>query len=226
MSIVAEIFHNLSSGFRPGNGVVTPAKAGVQALNGIARVARDSENLIAGGSASAPWVTFFASAKKFTKESTFPGRREYPLRFAPRARRSPDGTSLSRRATRAIPRAPLRALRPRLAMLGRAMRGEKEHPCQGSRWVAHLPVARAEYRSPSGGMQASPVFESSRVVCGRRVGERPLGRGTQGVSARSRASFSLVTFSWTSTRKSPAVGQPPTSARGRRPLDILVGVRN
>jgi len=40
------------------NLVVIPAKAGIQGVHGIARFARDSENLIAGGSAPAPWVTW------------------------------------------------------------------------------------------------------------------------------------------------------------------------
>jgi len=49
---------------------VIPAKAGIQTLNGIARTARDTQPLCAGGSAPAPWVTFFARAKKVTKERT------------------------------------------------------------------------------------------------------------------------------------------------------------
>ena len=89
-------------------------------------------------------------------------------------------------------------------------------------WCFRIPVARAEYRSPTGSIQASPCLSPRRVVCARRVGERPVGRGTQGVFARSGVSFSLVPFSWTSKRKEPAVGQPPTSTRGRRPLDKMI----
>jgi hypothetical protein len=63
--------------------VVIPAKAGIQALNGIARFARDSQKLFAGGSAPAPWVTFFARAKKVTKESTPPDGATPSLRFSP-----------------------------------------------------------------------------------------------------------------------------------------------
>jgi hypothetical protein len=42
-----------------------------------------SQQLIAGGSAPAPWVTFFARAKKVTKESTFPGAADTFLCFSP-----------------------------------------------------------------------------------------------------------------------------------------------
>ena len=58
------------------------------------------------------------------------------------------------------------------------------------------PVARAEYRSPTGSIQASPCLSPRRVVCARRVGERPVGRGTQGVFARS-GEVVLVTFAET-----------------------------
>ena len=54
-----------------------------QALNGIARFARDSQKLYAGGSAPAPWVTFFARAKKVTKESTPPDGATASLCFSP-----------------------------------------------------------------------------------------------------------------------------------------------
>ena len=54
-----------------------------QALNGIARVTRDSQKLCAGGSAPAPWVTFFARAKKVTKESTPPDGATASLCFSP-----------------------------------------------------------------------------------------------------------------------------------------------
>jgi hypothetical protein len=68
---------------------VIPAKAGIQALNGIARLARDSQKLCAGGSAPAPWVTFFARAKKVTKESTPPDGAIPSLRFSPESARAP-----------------------------------------------------------------------------------------------------------------------------------------
>jgi len=55
------------------------------------------------------------------------------LRFAPRAWRSPDSTSLCWRPTRGIPPAPLRALGPRLAMLRRAIRDLKTPTFSGLR---------------------------------------------------------------------------------------------
>jgi hypothetical protein len=67
------------------------------------------------------------------------------------------------------------------------------------RSARRVPQPHREYSS-------EPVFE-------------PAGRGTQGGFARSGVSFLLVIFLWTSKEKSPAVGQPPTSMRGRRPLD-------
>jgi hypothetical protein len=99
---------------------VIPAKAGIQVLNGIARLARDTQKLIAGGSAPAPWVTFFARAKKVTKESTPPDGATAPC-ASRRSRRAPQlagrqlraSGSNTRRATPPIP----------AARLGRAIRG-------------------------------------------------------------------------------------------------------
>ena len=82
------------------------------------------------------------------------------------------------------------------------------------------PVARAEYRSPTGSIQASPCLSPRRVVCARRVGERPVGRGTEEEVAHSGVSFFLVTFFWTSKKKLPAVGQPPTSSFSLSPEAI------
>src|SRR3990167_2839806 len=79
-------------------------------------------------------------------------------------------------------------------------------------WGFQTPVARAEYRSPTGGIQASPCLSPRRVVCARRVGERPVGRGTEEGFARSGACFLSVTFLCTRKEKEPAVGQPPTSS--------------
>ncbi len=70
------------------------------------------------------------------------------------------------------------------------------------------PVAHAEYRRPAGSIQASPCLSPRRVVCARRVGERPVGRGTEGTGeagVRSGVSFLLVTFLWTSKEESPRV---------------------
>ena len=73
-----------------------------------------------------------------------------------------------------------------------------------TRSARRVPPPHREYSS-------EPVSSPRRVVCARRVGERPVGRGTEGAVARSGVSFFLVTFSWTSKKKPPAVGQPPTS---------------
>ncbi len=85
---------------------------------GFARV----QKLIAGGSVPAPWVTFFCSAKRNGRKKRPPEWRAYPALRAS-GLRSPDRTSLSWRATSAIPHAVFQALGPRLAMLGRAIRG-------------------------------------------------------------------------------------------------------
>jgi len=54
-------------------------------IEGRRKAAFDFEKRIAGGSAPAPWVTFFARAKKVTKETRCPGAAEDPLRFSPAA---------------------------------------------------------------------------------------------------------------------------------------------
>ncbi len=191
----------------------------------MSRAARSK--LLAGGSAPARQVPFLCSCKeKKPKEST---PRMAPLSSPPRlwVPRCPTRHPASRASAR-IPVAPLRALAQSLTGLGCAIRGLKntfarichvgEHGDDGFR----VPVARAEHRSPSGSFQASPCLSPSRVVCGRRVGERPLGRGAQGSCRRLRGVILLVTFSWTSKRKSPWVrgGAIPIQTRGRRPLDL------
>src|SRR3989344_7640843 len=45
------------------------------------------------------------------------------------------------------------------------------------------PVAHAEYRSHTGSIQARPCLSPRRVLCARRVGERPVGRGTEGTAS-------------------------------------------
>jgi len=101
--------------------------------------------------------------------------------------------------------------------------------------------ARAEYGSPIGSLQASPVFEpEARFSAPGELASTRWGEERKGEVARSGVSFSLMTFSWTSKRqfrwdrnwtapaarqgagqgrpasKSPAVGQPPTIMRRRR----------
>jgi hypothetical protein len=43
----------------------------------------DFEKLFAGGSAPAPWVAFFCSAKRKPRKKRPPGAADYPLRFSP-----------------------------------------------------------------------------------------------------------------------------------------------
>jgi hypothetical protein len=65
-----------------------------QALNSIARCARDSQKLCAGGSAPAPWVTFFARAKKAR-----PRMARHPTCASRRNRRSPQLAGRTQRAS-------------------------------------------------------------------------------------------------------------------------------
>ncbi len=80
------------------------------------------------------------------------------------------------------------------AMLGRAIRGEKEHPCQGLRWVAHLPVARAEYRSPSGSIQASPCSSRAAYLAADELASARSGEERRKKSRAPGIRVSLVTF--------------------------------
>ncbi len=59
---------------------------------------------------------------------------------------------------------------------------------------------------PEREISSEPLFESSRVLCGRRVGERPLGRGTEGVFARSGATCFFGDFLCTSKESHPGSG--------------------
>ena len=111
-------------------------------------------------------VTFFARAKKVTKESTPPDGANTPLRFSLASARAPTRQppkrglgSNTRRASTPMP----------AAVLGRAIRGWKEHPCQGLRWVANPPVSRTEHRSEVGSIRepfdrARGAFPSARRV--------------------------------------------------------------
>ena len=58
--------------------VVTPAKAGVQDLNG-SRAVRATQKLIAGGSAPAPWVTLLCLSKEESPEERTSRSRRRPL---------------------------------------------------------------------------------------------------------------------------------------------------
>jgi hypothetical protein len=107
-----------------------------------------SQNLIAGGSAPAPWVTFLCLSKEKRPKERHPGWREYPLCFSPKsalastrrahapgARRSaarPFGGMEVHRTSMNTPPYPRAQTRGSLlpipaAMLGRAIRGLEQH---------------------------------------------------------------------------------------------------
>jgi hypothetical protein len=69
---------------------------------------------------------------------------------------------------------------------------------------------------PEREFSSEPLFESSRVVGGRRVGERPLGRGTEGVFARSGVCFFWLLF-FAQAKKSnlPWVSHPQVHTRAK-----------
>ena len=125
---------------------VIPANAGIQALNGIACCACDTQPLSAGGSAPAPWVPLFARAKKGTKESTPPG-----LRRSPRAALASGGVPTQPPCrggarSRSLAR-PFGHVLRLPATLGLTKGERKTSPCHGLRWFAQVPVAAAEHRS-------------------------------------------------------------------------------
>jgi hypothetical protein len=160
--------------------VVMPAEAGIQALHGIARLARDLksylwvagprksfvralrarfEKLMAGGSAPAPWVTLSLFAqRKVTKRKRTPWSAlasPVPSRLAG-LRGYAHGASLRRVRTRGIHAAPLWACAS-AARGARLDQGGLKTPYLrftssklGARGFP-IPVARAEYRRPTGG---------------------------------------------------------------------------
>ena len=155
--------------------VVIPEKAGIQGVNGIARLARDSKNLIAGGSAPAPWVPFFARAKKGTKESTFPGWRTIILASAALGPALTRRDILSREPAAGILPAALRALAQSLAGLGCAIRGWKTPPSDGLSWVVDLPVVAS--RAPSKAEGSREPFERAQ---GAKMYDKTSERSEQG----------------------------------------------
>ena len=122
--------------------------------------------------------------------------------------------------------APLRALAQSLTGLGCAIRCLKNifHLCTSVKWndgFFRVPVARAEYRSPSGSFQASPCLSRAALFAADELASARSGEERKEGVARFGVSFSLVTFSWTSKRKSPWVGGGASQIqkRGRRPHD-------
>jgi len=138
------------------------------------------------------------------------------LRFAPLPCRSRNGTSLCRARRAGFPPAPLWAGGQRLAMLGRAIRGWKTPPRTGLRWFAPIPVGASRAPSKAGGSRETFDRARGALWAPGELGECPAAARRAGncpVCGRrsDRGAFSLVTFSCAHKRKSPAVGQPPTS---------------
>ena len=158
---------------------VIPAKAGIQGLNG----SRATQKLGAGGSAPAPWVTFFARAKKVTKESTARMARRLPSLLAG------IGRSPTRRALGNAPRAQTRgSLSPiPAARLGRAIRGlentsacQLEVVCSPPRVASRAPNEAASFRESSDRARAA-------LWAAGELGERPADArraGNRAVCAR------------------------------------------
>ncbi len=80
---------------------------------------------------------------------------------------------------------------------------KSKHSIQGR--VFSNPRSARRVPQPEQESSSEPLSESSRVVGGRRVGERLLGRGTQGSRRALRGGFLLVTFLCPSKEKSPRV---------------------
>ncbi len=144
-----EIYHSASSGFRSccravaiDLDFVIPAKAGIQALNGIARTVRDLNGYL--------WV---ADPRQVTFSCL--SKRKSPKRRTPRSRRIPPALlaragarQLVGRTIRGSTRTGARLETPaRSAMLGGGYGDPKTPPCQGLRWAANPPVPRAGDRA-------------------------------------------------------------------------------
>ncbi len=167
--------------------VVIPAKAGIQALNGIARLARDSQKLLAGGSAPAPWVTFFARAKKVTKESTPPDGATPSLRFSPESALASTRRALT---TRLGLKHEARFSRFQLRCSGAPYGVLKTPPRTGLRWVAQTPVGASRAPSQAGGIRETFDRARGALFSARRVrlapGRCEVHRGPRGVYAAKR----------------------------------------
>ena len=129
-------------------------------------------------------VTFFARAKKVTKETRprmapCPTLRGFGSRAAPTRHPVAAGqaqTSLS---------APLRALAPSHAVLGCAIRGVENTSTYRSEVGCSNPRRSEPSTEPGRGSSRDSCSSPRRVVCARRVGRVPGGGGSQGVFARS-----------------------------------------
>ena len=175
-------------------------------------------------------VTFFARAKKVTKET-----RPRMARYSCASRLWPPSwrhaTSLSR-----APGADL-LVRPPSGLPAKALRcsgapyGVGKEPRHG--WCFRDPVARAEYRSPTGSFQARPCLSPRRKnvqqderaqraglhFCARRVGRAPGGARNGGRSRALRGVFLFGDFFLNKQEKVTCRGSathkyaPPQAAR-------------
>ena len=192
---------------------VIPAKAKFHALNGSRALRPSSVESPSAMINSYLWmadprqVPFLCSCKeKEPKEST-PRSRRLPLALLARA----GAAQLARRKQRAFAQTGARLTTPaRAVMLGGGYGCLKTPQCEGQRCFALTPSERAEHRARPGVFArlliepearcSAPGELGERPAEARRAGERPLfGRRSD------RVSFSLVTFSWISKRKSPGV---------------------
>jgi len=194
---------------------VIPANAGIQVLNSSRALRATLKNNY--GSRTAGGSLFFARAKKRDEKKARPDGATASLRFSPASARVP--TRRARNTRLGLDTRRARTPMPS-AMLGRAIRGGKEYPCQGSRWVAKSPVGAS--RAPSeAGSRREPFDRARAALCAAgELGERPAEARRTGNRANcarrsDRGGFLLVTFLCPSKEKSPAVGQPPTSTRRR-----------
>lgn len=161
---------------------------------------------------------FLVATRKYPKKRS-PGWREYLPALLAGPGRAPQLAGRKQRApgsNTGCAKTPGPAAR-----FGRAIRGGKEHPCQGLRWLAHHPVGASRAPSKAGGIRETFDRARGAYFAPGELGERPAvarRAGHRAYSARrsDRGGFLLVTFLCPSKEKSPAVGQPPTSMRRRR----------
>ena len=160
---------------------------------------------------------FLCSCKESNQRKHAPGWRAYPRLRGFGSRRWPNETSClvgqSRTSLCATPSGRMhKVLRGSGAPYG-IIKTQLYYYRGGGieRQVFSGPVAAAEHRSRNWGRRETFDRARGAFFAPGELGERRFRREAQGDVGGSGASFFLVTFSWTSKKKSPAVGQPPTS---------------
>ncbi len=218
----------------PCNIAVIPAEAGIQALNGIARLARDLksylwvtdpresnvacaartiERLIAGGSAPAPWMTFSCLSKRKSPKRKTPGRfAAHTSRGSLRASLRP-GARLTRRALNNAPRARSGVSRRLPAWLGARLAPTgilKTHPHnippQNGTVGFSGPRSARRVPQPHREQLSEPVFEPAARKC---------------MARRARAA-SRATFSRPASWRAPGGARNVGSSRALRGVLSLV----